>query len=351
MAQDFTVQLAAGRTSSVIFLDGIKALSHRLSSYGSRAVWVFDENSARLFTSLPEHTVVLPSGEEYKTWASVEKILTAALDAHLSRDSWFIGFGGGVVCDLTALASSLYMRGSRLILVPTTLLCMVDATLGGKSAIDFKGGKNLVGTFWPARDVLITPACLRTLPDVEYMSGMGEVLKHAFLSADHRLYDLLMERKDAILARDKDVLLELLDLSLHVKASYLERDPEETKGIRQALNLGHTFAHALESIENFTVKHGMAVAWGLSRAMECGVAAGVTPSWIQEKADGLLRFYGYDIDRRIERGRWLDWQAATAKDKKNFSGTINFVLLEDWGRPVLRPLDSALVRSAVIRKA
>lgn len=351
MAQDFTVQLAAGRTSSVIFLDGIKALSHRLSSYGSRAVWVFDENSARLFTSLPEHTVVLPSGEEHKTWASVEKILTAALDAHLSRDSWFIGFGGGVVCDLTALASSLYMRGSRLILVPTTLLCMVDATLGGKSAIDFKGGKNLVGTFWPARDVLITPACLRTLPEAEYMSGMGEVLKHAFLSADHRLYDLLMEKKDAILARDRDVLLELLDLSLHVKAAYLERDPEETKGIRQALNLGHTFAHALESIENFTVKHGMAVAWGLSRAMECGVTAGVTPSWIQEKADGLLRFYGYDIDRRIERGRWLEWQAATAKDKKNFSGTINFVLLEDWGRPVLRPLDSALVRSAVIRKA
>lgn len=348
MASSFTLSLAGGKTTDVFFLDSIKALSDKLSGYGRRVLWVFDSNSRNLFTSLPANCVILPSGEHFKNWSSVERIISAALDAHLARDSVFIGFGGGVVCDMTALAASLYMRGCSLVLVPTSLLCMVDASIGGKSAIDFKGAKNLVGTFYPAKDVLISAACLRTLPEAEYHSGLGEVIKHAFLSSDDELYSFLCSSHDSIVSRDREALTRMLELSLKVKAEYIQRDPEERKGIRQALNLAHTFAHALESIDNFNVKHGVAVAWGLSRAAWCGYAAGVTSAELRDRIDALLRLYDFDIDRRIERGRWLDFQAAVAKDKKNLSGTVRFVLLEDMGVPVLRELDSEIVKIAVI---
>lgn len=342
------VTLANGRTTTVFFLKNVKELSEKLSSYGSRVLWVFDSNSRALFSSLPEHCVILPPGEKWKNWQSIEKIVSAALDAHLGRDAIFIGFGGGVVCDMTALAASLYMRGCGLVLVPTTLLCMVDASLGGKSAIDFSGVKNLVGSFYPAGEVLISPSCLRTLPESEYISGLGEVVKHAFLSTDRRLYDLLVQKRESVMERENATLLELLDLSLSVKASYIERDPEEKRGIRQALNLGHTFAHALETIENFNVKHGVAVAWGLSRALWCSVRLGLAQPDLASEVDSLLRLYGYDIDRRIARGRWLDYYSAIAKDKKNLAGKIRFVLLEDWGKPVLHELDQNLVREAVL---
>ena len=348
MASSFTLSLAGGKTTDVFFLDSIKALSDKLSGYGRRVLWVFDSNSRNLFTSLPANCVILPSGEHFKNWSSVERIISAALDAHLARDSVFIGFGGGVVCDMTALAASLYMRGCSLVLVPTSLLCMVDASIGGKSAIDFKGAKNLVGTFYPAKDVLISAACLRTLPEAEYHSGLGEVIKHAFLSSNDELYSFLCSSHDSIVSRDREALTRMLELSLKVKAEYIQRDPEERKGIRQALNLAHTFAHALESIDNFNVKHGVAVAWGLSRAAWCGYAAGVTSAELRDRIDALLRLYDFDIDRRIERGRWLDFQAAVAKDKKNLSGTVRFVLLEDMGVPVLRELDSEIVKIAVI---
>ena len=131
MAADIDVTLQGGRTTHVLFVDTIRELSSRLSDYGQRVLWVFDVNSARLFTSLPENNVILPSGEKFKSWSSIEKILSAALDAHLGRDSLFIGFGGGVVCDMTAFAASVFMRGCGLVLVPTTLLCMVDASIGG----------------------------------------------------------------------------------------------------------------------------------------------------------------------------------------------------------------------------
>lgn len=348
MGADFTVTLLNGRKTDVYFLSTIKELSAKLSAYGRRVLWVFDSNSAALFTNLPANSVILPSGEKNKTFSSIEKIISAALDAHLSRDSVFIGFGGGVVCDMTAFAASVFMRGCSLILVPTTLLCMVDASIGGKSAIDFKGGKNLIGTFYPAKDVLISSACLRTLPQQEFISGMGEVIKHAFLTEDDALYDFLVKNRNAILKKDRETVSEMVDMSLRVKASYIERDPEEKLGIRQALNLGHTFAHALETTANFSIKHGIAVAWGLSRAAYCGAELGITSRELQEKIDSLLSLYSYDISYRIGRGEWLDFYSSVGKDKKRLQGGVKFVLLEAQGRPVLRELEQNLVKSAVI---
>lgn len=319
-----------------------------LGDYGRRCLWVFDENSARLFSSLPDNRVILPPGEKFKSWDSVETIVSAALDARLSRDSWFIGFGGGVVCDITALAASLYMRGCNLALVPTTLLCMVDASLGGKTAIDFRGGKNLIGSFYPARDVLVAPATLRTLPSGEYLSGLGEVLKHALLTEDRSLYDFLLGNKQAILNRDRDAVAWMVEASLKVKASYITRDPEEKLGIRSFLNFGHTFGHALETAARFGVAHGRAVAWGMGRALLCGSEMGVTPKEVAEDGMRLLDAYGYDTSRRIGRGDWLDFWEALSKDKKRMGGSVKFVLLEGFGKPVLADVEEKLVRAAVV---
>ena len=160
-----TTQLDNGKQTEVLLADDLKDLSAHLGEYGRLVLWVFDTNTAKLFKQLPPSHVVLESGESAKNFSSLERILSAALDEGLARDGRIIGVGGGVVCDMSAFAASVYMRGCRLTLVPTTLLAMVDASLGGKTAIDFKGMKNMVGSFYPASEVLISIDTLRTLND------------------------------------------------------------------------------------------------------------------------------------------------------------------------------------------
>lgn len=349
MEKVFTVTLQSGKTTDVFFADSIKDLSSKLSSYGLNALWVFDTNTAPLFKNLPPNRIVLESGEKSKNWKSIERIISAALDFHLARDSYFIAFGGGVVCDMTALASSLYMRGTKLILVPTTLLCMVDASVGGKTAIDYAGAKNLIGTFNPAQDVLISSDVLRTLSESEYISGLGEVLKHAILSDNEDLYNFLVNNKDKVLNRDRATVTEMVKLSIAVKNNYIERDPEEKKGIRSALNLGHTFAHALESITHFSgISHGKAVAWGCGRAFEASYELGLIDEAFYKKVSSLFEMYPFDMSYRVGRGEWLDFQEAIGKDKKRMSGNVKFVLIEGFGKPVLKQLDMKLVQRIVI---
>ncbi|MGH0054254.1 MAG: 3-dehydroquinate synthase, partial [Sphaerochaetaceae bacterium] len=246
-----TTQLGNDRQTEVLLADDLKDLSAHLGEYGRLVLWVFDTNTAKLFKQLPPSHIVLESGESAKNFSSLERILSAALDEGLARDGRIIGFGGGVVCDMSAFAASIYMRGCRLTLVPTTLLAMVDASVGGKTAIDFKGMKNMVGTFFPASEVLISIDTLRTLNDKEFLNGLAEVIKHALLSQDEELYKFLLVRKNEILNRDTKALAALVELSLKVKQWYIEQDPSETLGIRQSLNLGHTFGHALESSSHY----------------------------------------------------------------------------------------------------
>ena len=302
-----------------------------------------------------------------KGWESVSRMISGALELSLARDGVFIGFGGGVVLDLAAFASSVYMRGARLVLVPTTLLSMVDATLGGKTGFDYKGIKNLVGTFYPAEAVLIVPETLRTLPDSEFRSGLGEVVKHALLSEDTRLWEFLEENHDRIMARNSEALSEMIRLSLEVKIWYITRDPEEKKGIRSALNLGHTFGqdpeekkgirsalnlghtfgHALESVNGFSISHGEGVAWGMHMALRAGTALGITPKEFAEHAFSLLSLYGFDCRYSVSDEGFPDFMKAIHSDKKKKGGSVKFVLMEGQGRPVLTALDDAVVRDAV----
>ena len=339
--ENFSCVLKDGKETFVKFVSE-KEMAEYLFSFPSSLI-VADENASYAVPGERMNVLVLKSGEEMKNQESLFTIIRKALSISLSRSSTFISVGGGVVSDMTAFAASVYMRGAGLVLLPSTLLSMVDASLGGKSAIDFDNVKNLIGTFYPAEEVVIAPHLLKTLDDHQFFSGLGEVIKHAFLTSDKTLFDFLVSEKERILSRDENTLGEMVYLSLLVKKDFIERDPEEKKGIRSALNLGHTFAHALESITNYKIPHGHAVSWGLSRAAELGVMMGITDKNLKDDIDFLLSLYGYDTSLRIRKEEIPLFLSYKEKDKKRGKNGVNFVLMRTYGDYVLTVPDESLL--------
>jgi 3-dehydroquinate synthase len=288
---------------------------------------------------------VLPPGETAKSWASVEAVLRAARDAGLGRDGLFVGIGGGVISDLTAFAASIYMRGARVALVSTTLLGMVDAAVGGKTGFDLFDIKNLVGSFYPAERIYMPVASLATLSDREWKSGMAEVIKTALLdspasrAAGSRAPDeqgdflALLASLDAplgarLLETRADAVVECICRSVSIKGRIVESDPKETGSERIALNLGHSFAHALESSVGLgRVSHGEAVAWGVARACELGEALGVTPVARSAGIRELLRRFGYEIAAPHPFvSDTAAFMRALSGDKKKKAGALMFVI-------------------------
>lgn len=348
MDKVFTATLKGGISSDVYFSLSIDELNEKLKEYGNNVLYVFDSNTENILSYKPKNSIVLPPGESEKKWESIDLILKKAVELSIARDSVFIAIGGGVICDMTAFAASIYMRGARVVLVPTTLLSMVDASVGGKTAIDYLGLKNFVGTFYPAEDILICLETLNTLSEKEYISGLGEVVKHAFLSQDEALYEFMIENRNAILSRDLQVMSKMVELSLLVKKYFIELDPEEKKGIRSFLNLGHTFGHALESISSYGVSHGEGVAWGMARAFDASLKQGVLNKDYYDKAMALITSYPFDIGYRVPESIAGSYLLATKKDKKKSSGSVKFVLIEGQGKPVLTTLSDDEIISFVL---
>lgn len=331
-----------GSTQTVSFCPITDALE---SKTGGDLI-VCDTNTAVFAQKTAAPKVVLGAGESHKLWPGIEEILNSAVSLELGRDSRFVGLGGGVVCDMAAFAASVYMRGCKITLIPTSLLAMVDASIGGKTGIDFAGYKNLVGAFYPADQVYISVDTLSTLPEREYMSGLGEVIKHALLGAED-LLDVLEANPEAVLARDASVIEMCILRSLDIKGNIVEQDLVES-GVRAHLNFGHTFAHALESVAGFGVfSHGEAVAWGMSRALLAGVFAGVTDRSYAGRVVALLARYGYrtgTLPKGITEDSIL---SAMKRDKKRKRGALRFVLQRDFGDTFVTTLDEELVRRAL----
>ena len=347
MEKRIEAYLAGNVLSKVYFTEDLNEMKEKITSLPSSFVVVTDENTS-VYSPDMERTVVVESGEENKTIATLEKILAFALEKGLGRDGYFVAIGGGVVCDMTALAASLYMRGARLLLCPTTLLSMVDASLGGKAAVDFRNTKNTVGSFFPAEEIIIALPVLSTLDHKEFMCGMGEVVKHAFLSSDDALYKFLFSHRDEIMERDASALSRMVELSLLVKKSYIERDPTETKGIRSALNLGHTFGHALESITDYAISHGEAVVWGMKKALTSGLWQGITPPEFYLWCIDLLSQYPFQDEYKVKKKDYEAFIAATKKDKKKSGGVTKFVFLKGLGEPVLSPLSDDQIAAMIV---
>ncbi len=341
------LQFTVGPTvTSVRFL----SRDRLLSELGGEVLWVCDRHTRALFPELEgeARVVALEPGEERKTWESVDQILRFAIESGLGRDAIFAALGGGVVGDVAAFASSIFMRGCRLVLVPTTLLAMVDASLGGKTGIDYAGYKNMVGTFHPAEEIRISAELLRTLPNREFASGLAEVIKQSLLERSG-LLATLRERREEIGRREPALLQEVVAQSLAVKGRLVEADFREC-GVRAHLNLGHTFGHALEAVTGFTAwTHGEAVAWGIDKALRAGRLASLTDPAYEEEVRALLTRYGFRLGTE---GKLVEpLLQAMRFDKKKRSGRVRFVLQRGWGDTFLSELSDEVVRSALAESA
>lgn len=206
--------------------------------------------------------IEIEGGEEHKTLTAISRIVTQLMESGADRDSFLLGVGGGIVCDMTGFAASVYMRGCRFGFVPTTLLAQVDASVGGKNGVNHEGYKNMLGVFRQPEFVLCIPEVFRTLPQREFAAGFAEIVKVAML-ADSGLFQYLERHAEAVLERDAEVLEQLIYRAVKIKAAIVERDERE-RGERRLLNLGHTFAHAIE--KNVSMMHGEAVSIGLCMA-------------------------------------------------------------------------------------
>jgi 3-dehydroquinate synthase len=284
---------------------------------------VCDANTLR-YAQGSDSVLSLDPGEEFKNWDSIRKILDKAFSGNLARDNTVAGLGGGVICDMTAFAASLYLRGCRLVLSPTSLLAMVDASIGGKTGIDWNGQKNMVGTFYPAHEIHIYPKVLETLDRKEFFCGLGEVIKHAMLDGGPQ-WDFLVSNMDGICGRDPEILRSLILSNVRFKTDVVNRDLRES-GLRAHLNLGHTFGHALESATGFSeFSHGEAVVWGLVCAE------------VRSLADKL----GYRLHSGVsDQAKILE---AMKADKKRRQGKVRFILQEDRGKTLIREVEDAVV--------
>lgn len=268
--------------------------------------------------------VTLPAGEEHKTLRSLETLWSAFLQGGLERGSTVIALGGGVIGDLAGFAAATYMRGVRWAAVPTTLLAMVDASLGGKTGADLPQGKNLIGAFHPPALVLADPQTLETLPEEEIRAGLAEVVKHGIL-ADPELFYLCEQGWDTVLGR----MGEVIRRGMAVKVGFIERDPYE-KGERAALNLGHTVGHAIERASGYRLRHGEAVAIGLVVEAQLAEQYGIARRGLAERIVTCLQ--GLGLPTRIPAGLDVNaFRAALQVDKKNADGRVRFALPEDIG--------------------
>src|SRR6516164_11807637 len=233
-------------------------------------------------------TILFDDSELAKRLATVEKIARALVSLGADRDATLVAVGGGVVGDVAGFVAASYLRGVRLIHVPTTLVAQVDSAIGGKTGVNLPEGKNLVGAFYPPKLVLVDPELLETLPEREFRSGLAEVIKYGVI-ADARLFAFLEKNFAKILARDQKTLEHVIVRSVQIKARVVSADERET-GLREILNFGHTFGHALESVTQYRrYLHGEAVAWGMMAAALYGHEIGVTPAADASRIISLVR--------------------------------------------------------------
>jgi len=292
----------------------------------AKAVIITDKNVMAAHGALfpPYEVIEMGVGEGNKTLQTVERIYERFLGMELDRSSFVVGIGGGVVCDVAGYAAATYLRGLDFGLVPTTLLAQVDAAIGGKNGVNFKGYKNIVGTIRQPRFSICDPAVLKTLPQQELRCGFAEVIKSAAI-ADPHLFSFLEGHVDKAMALDDAAIGRIVADAVAVKVGIVSRDEGE-KNERMLLNFGHTLGHALE--KTAYLPHGEAVAIGMAAAAELSVSRGMLRKEDAERLKNLIRAFGLPVSRTHSEGV-ID---AMRKDKKMRGGSMNMVLLEGIGK-------------------
>ncbi len=292
----------------------------------------------------PVHRCTVADGEAVKTLATASAILDALVSARADRRSVLVALGGGVIGDIAGFASSVYMRGMRLVHVPTTLLAQVDSSLGGKTGVNHPGGKNLIGSFHQPSAVVADTDTLRTLAPRELRAGVAEILKHGLL-ADRGYFERSVTDLPRILALDPQALTDAIAGSCAIKAAVVSRDEREM-GERALLNLGHTFAHAIETLTGYTKwLHGEAVGCGLCLAADLSVRLGLIGPDARETIGAAVGAAGLPV-RIAGLSREAAFEAMRG-DKKAVAGRIDFVVLERIGQAVRRQVEDTLVEATL----
>jgi 3-dehydroquinate synthase len=291
-------------------------------------------------------TIRVPEGEEAKTWEEAERLIGEFLEMGLDRSSTLIAFGGGTIGDVAGFVAAIFLRGINLIQVPTTFLAQVDSSVGGKTAVNHPKGKNLIGAFKQPLLVISDPALLETLPRREIRSGLGEVVKYGVIS-DRGLFQYLEEHGKEILDADLGVLEEVVRQCVEIKAGYVSRDERDVKGVRAALNYGHTLGHALEIITEMELSHGEAVALGMVYASRVAEEMGLIDKGVRERQEYLLRELGLETQLpKLDPAEAMD---IMHRDKKAEGRMIRLVLPTGIGRPpVLRRIREDTLLDALV---
>jgi len=353
-ARSYPIRIGSGLLSD---FDGFAA-AMRGAMHGRHVLIVSDEHVAPLYAASLQYLLqrydahlntalfTLPAGEAHKTLDSVARIFAALAELKASRDATIIALGGGVIGDLAGFAAACWMRGIACVQMPTTLLAMVDSSVGGKTGVDLPQGKNLVGAFHQPRAVIADTYTLATLPDRELRAGFAEVIKYAALG-DAEFFAWLETNANALLASDPDVLAECIARCCTQKAGIVARDETE-RGERALLNFGHTFGHALETVCGYgNLLHGEAVAIGMHLAARLSARMGMSMDADTMRLHDLLIRFG--LPTAIPAGTNADALLAAMKlDKKNASGRIRLILWRGVGRAeIAEGVDEAAIREVL----
>ena len=327
-----------GSNSYPIFIEN--GLLNHVSSYieemysGKKIMIISDDNVYPIYgTKIQEqlasryemHYFAFPHGEQSKSFGVAQEIYSSLAEAHFTRSDLIIALGGGVVGDLGGFVASTYLRGVKYIQIPTSLLAQVDSSVGGKVAVDLPQGKNLVGSFYHPKMVLIDSQVLETLPERYFRDGMGEVIKYGCIQSASLFQKLATVDVSEGMS---DILSEVIYECVDCKRRIVEEDPYDT-GKRMLLNFGHTLGHAVEQYYGFTREsHGEAVAIGMYEVMKLAEEQGIKPQGIANEIKLVLERFGLPTKCDVERQHLLQ---AIQKDKKNLDGALNIILLDAIG--------------------
>lgn len=318
--------------------DAFSGLLHELGMSSKRLCIVSDSNVDALYgDTLQAHLIagnctnvfrfVFPAGEENKTLSVITDLYEFLIQHQFDRSDVLIALGGGVTGDMTGYAAATYLRGVRFIQVPTSLLSMVDSSIGGKTGVDFNGYKNMVGAFYQPSLVYVNTSVLKTLDKRQFSSGMGEIIKHGLIR-NASYFDWLDKQSVKILNLDAETLIPLLLESQKIKKQVVEADPKE-QGERAHLNFGHTIGHAIEKALDFTLLHGECVALGIVAAAHISFKRGNLSKDDLESIEQLLCVYGLPV-----RFKELNNESIInncSHDKKKDGNVIKFILLSSCG--------------------
>jgi len=283
---------------------------------------------------------VIGTGEGIKNLTTVEEIIGRLIEYEMDRHSLLIGIGGGIVTDITGFAASIYMRGISFGSVSTTLLAQVDAGVGGKTGVNYRHYKNMIGVFRQPEFVICDTDTLKTLDEREYLSGFAEVIKHGLI-ADSSLFDFLTGHLDDYYKRNQNYLIEIVKRNVQIKAAIVNQDEKET-GERKKLNFGHTLGHGIENLGGYT--HGEAVALGMNFASFLSYELGKLSFQQYETISQFLKKLNYPIKLQLDENEIF---STVLKDKKRDGDKIDFIVLNDIGSAEIYPVKIEILKGAI----